>query len=893
MKKIPSSLCSVLVALVLVQEVHGVTLTNPVVFVTQPPIPREINSTVSNTFLSVVTLFGNQQADTAHAARGGDLWLMTTNAGLVNLTRRASFGATGMQAGVGIDVRDPAMHWSGGKVLFSMVVGAPTSSSDNTTYYWQMYELTNLAAVVANTNTVPIIVAVPNQPTNCNNVSPTYATDGRIIFTSDRPFGGQSWLYPQLDEYKGAPSVSGTYGLDPATGDLRLIEHLPSGGFNPFIDSFGRLILTRWDHLIQDPNASDDRLNKTTNGSLDFLSEAQNALTQSSNLIETFPEPDDFDTNYSATLGVNPNGFNLFLPWALDQNGGNEEVLNHVGRHELVSNITKSFTTDTNLVTFTNYLMRAAQGINSANTNYLTSFLQITEDPRTNGLYWGVDAQDISIFGGAHAAGQIITLTGGMGLNPTGMVVSYITPKAGANGPNSVGLYRNPLPMSDGTLVAAFTPTSTQTNYGWDMNVGNASAPLSMYHFRLMTLAPSGALWTTSQFLTPGLTNVAIYYDGTTLVTNAGPLWELQPVEVHARPVPAPVATPVDPIEAQVFSDENVDLPIFQADLAARGLALVVSRNVTARDAADRQQPYNLSIPGGPSTIANSGKVYSITHLQYLQGDYLRGYTYGTPNIQPGRRVLATPLHDSTAFNYVSSQSNAPAGGTELMSDGSQATILPAGRAITWQLTGTNHNDSVVKERYWITFRPGEVRTCANCHGINQVDQIGRPKPTNPPEALRQLLRLWRTNAANAYTLTVNHGAGGGNFGAGSILALSAGPAPSGQLFSQWTGAGISNAAAAATFFVMPPNNTAVTAVFTNMPAPVIANVHVLGGGGGGGSVVINSTAYASQPWVLQSCTNLVNWINVATNPADAFGSLQFTNSAGAGSQQYFRVKSP
>src|SRR5262249_36575502 len=152
----------------------------------QPPIPRELNSSVSNTFLSVVTGFGNQQADTAHAARGGDLWLMTTNGGLVNLTRKAGVGANGIQAGVGISVRDPAIHWSGKKVLFSMVVGAPASASDTNIFYWQIYECSNLDAVIASTNTTPAIVLVPNQPANYNNVSPAYGTDGRIIFTSDR-----------------------------------------------------------------------------------------------------------------------------------------------------------------------------------------------------------------------------------------------------------------------------------------------------------------------------------------------------------------------------------------------------------------------------------------------------------------------------------------------------------------------------------------------------------------------------------------------------------------------------------------------------------------------------------------------------------------------------------
>src|SRR5207253_5739438 len=66
-----------------------------VVFVTQPPIVRELNGAVSNTFLSVVTIFGNHLADTAHAGRGGDLWLMLPNQGLVNLTKSANLGAAG------------------------------------------------------------------------------------------------------------------------------------------------------------------------------------------------------------------------------------------------------------------------------------------------------------------------------------------------------------------------------------------------------------------------------------------------------------------------------------------------------------------------------------------------------------------------------------------------------------------------------------------------------------------------------------------------------------------------------------------------------------------------------------------------------------------------------
>jgi hypothetical protein len=905
LKAISSALLAMVCSLFFVTTTKALTLTNPIVFVTQPPMWHELNGSVSNAFLSVVTIFGNQQADTAHAGRGGDLWLMTTNQTLVNLTRKGGLGTNGIQHGIGIDVRDPQIHWSGTKVLFSMVVGAPTNSTDTTQFYWQLYEITNLDAVIANPSTAtPAIVKIAYQPTNYNNVTPCYATDGRIIFMSDLPYNNQPWLYPALDEYKGQPTVSGIYSLDPITNDFKMIEHLPSGAFNPFIDSFGRLIVTRWDHLSQDPIAADDRLGITNlgsaslNGSFNFLTETPGSLTQSTNIIETFPEPRKFDTNYDQALGVNGVDFNLFLPWAIDQIGGNEEVLNHVGRHELfvpgggVTPLFQSFLGDTNLVSVSNLVQRTASGVVSANTNHLGSLFQIIEDPRTNGLYWGVQAADISPFGGTHASGQIVTLSGGMGVNPNNMVVTYITPPAAGAGPSSAGMFRNPLPMSDGTLIAAFTDAQAGTPAGVDTNIGTTTLPVSKYHFRLMTLTNAGGVWGTNQFITGGIQSTSIFWQGNILVTNSATLWELQPVEVRSRQIPVPVVAAVAPIEQQVFTEEGVDLPTFQADLAQRGLALVVSRNVTARDAADKQQPYNLQVPGGVGSVANSGKVYDITHLQFLQADYLRGYTNGPNGLpMPGRRILAVPMHATTNINYASSKTNAPPGGTEIMSDGSQATFIPANRAVTWQFTGDT-NESVVKERYWISFRPGEVRTCANCHGINAADQVGHPSPTNAPFALRQLLRLWKTNAFNAYTLTVTNGSGGGNLGAGSIVTLTANPSPSGKAFVAWTGSpGIGNANSNVTSFIMPATNASVIAVYTNLPAPVFTTYFITNGT----NFSLFAQAYANQSWILQSSTDLFNWVNLSTNTAAGNQLYQVgvpVNGA-AVPKQYFRLMSP
>src|SRR5260221_151067 len=136
-----------------------------------------------------------------------------------------------------------------------------------------------------------VITRVANQPTNFNNVMPCYGTDGRIIFACDRPRNGAARLYPQLDEYNDVPTNSGLWSLDPSTGDLFQLEHSPSGSFNPIIDSFGRLLFTRWDHLVQDRNATDDRMGRATNGTFNYYDEAGTAYSLTNRPIELFPEP--------------------------------------------------------------------------------------------------------------------------------------------------------------------------------------------------------------------------------------------------------------------------------------------------------------------------------------------------------------------------------------------------------------------------------------------------------------------------------------------------------------------------------------------------------------------------------------------------------------------------
>jgi len=143
-------------------------------------------------------------------------------------------------------------------------------------------------------------------------------------------------------------------------------------------------------------------------------------------------------------------------------------------------------------------------------------------------------------------------------------------------------------------------------------------------------------------------------------------------------------------------------------------------------------------VPGGVASLADAGPAYAVTNIQFFQADYLRSYTNPTPDLVGGRRVTARALHATAAEN----PQTTIAGSTPIAQDGSMAMIVPAGRALSWQLTDEK-GDAVVRERYWLSFKAGEIRLCANCHGTNSADQLGRTSIGTAPLALRDLLVEW------------------------------------------------------------------------------------------------------------------------------------------------------
>ncbi len=692
-------------------------VTNPIMFVTQFPI--------ANDFATIGSTFANHKGTMQSAGRGGDLYIRYPDGTVRNLTREAGFGVTGLQNQNAISVRDPYVHWSGQKALFSMVIGAPDQFEYNA-YYWQMYEITGFGQ-----GQTISIMPIADQPTNYNNITPIYGSDDAIIFTSDMPRSQIRFNYPQHDEYESTATNTGLWKLN--NGEVTLMQHSPSGSFNPFIDSFGRLVFTRWDHLQRDQQASPTNVY----GAFNYTDESPSA-TPLDTVAEVFPEPRPAETTLLNGTNLEGHRLNHFFPWQLNQDGTEEETLNHVGRHELHSYFNRSMNDDTNLTEF-------IAGASRPNQNSILNVFQMDEDPNQAGRYVAIDAPEFA----THAAGQLIAFELPVGADPSLVQVDYMshesTRNTVADGDTApvqhVGFFRDPLNLVDGQLLAVHTTETREAN-----NDGTRANPQPRYDFTIKRIVQNGNNDSVPSDRLTSLPDVTIsYYDPDVLVSYTGPLWELSPVEVVSRTVP-PMTSEVllDP-EAQIFAEENIDVNAFKAFLKTYGLAVAVMRDVTTRDELDLQQPFNLKVADSAHQTTNGiGQLYEISHMQFFQGDQIRGYG-GVNDPDPGQRVIAQYLHDQNAMSHNIPNPLAPPGSADIYPDGSVAFFVPARRALSWQSLAPD-NEPVVRERYWITFQPGEIRACGGCHGVNQIDQAGQLPSTIKAEAFRQLLLYWDAN---------------------------------------------------------------------------------------------------------------------------------------------------
>jgi hypothetical protein len=233
--------------------------------------------------------------------------------------------------------------------------------------------------------------------------------------------------------------------------------------------------------------------------------------------------------------------------------------------------------------------------------------------------------------------------------------------------------------------------------------------------------------------------HVRWWTDAATTKEYNGLLTETDVIELRSRPRPTTKTMATDPIEKSVIAEEGVNEAELKAWLKTNNLALIVSRNVTLRDKNDKSQPYNLRIPNGVENIPTTGKIYDITKLQIFQGELTRGYGF-----KKGRRVHSKPIRNTQNNPDVEKYYDSK-GSVNIGADGSMAAFVPAGRALSWQLLDPT-DKPVVRERVWVSFAPGEIRTCVSCHGINSATHNNLPEPKNKPEALRNLIRAWKSS---------------------------------------------------------------------------------------------------------------------------------------------------
>lgn len=753
------------------QYACGFTTGNPVLFVAATPMPEDFGTRIA--------AFGNHRGSPMQAPRGGDLYIRYPDGSLRNLTKQAGYGIP-LENGEedpanSIAVREPSVHWNGKRALFSMVVGGLKSQWDNTPFYWQIHEITGFCPGQT------VQVTKLKQPENYNNVAPRYASDGNIIFVSDMPPQGPNarHLYPLLDEYEQSPITSGIWKLNIATGTARILSHSPSGAMSPLVDSYGRIIYTRWDHLKRN----------TSNGSqstpqYDFASEAANAAIAPPGTFfkEVFPALQTtvlqemlatgaVDQTFADTWGTLD--FNQFFPWMIHQDGSNEETLNHVGRHELNGTYTEPSRKDDPRLDY--FATRFAARPETATMTDAYGLHHLYEDPKHRGRYFGVITHEI----GAKNAGQVVYLNGAPSKNAASMGYIFVThpetryplskgetPPAGLS-----GLYRNPMPLSDGTLWAVHTPPVPFTGESDDGANRDGTDATSVYTFRIRKLwKGADGYFQPGRFLTQGLSKQLTYWLGNgTKRSYSGLLWELEPIEVRPHTAPPATQAHVPDIEKALLAQKGITLENLRAWLVKNNLALAVIRNATVRDHSDRQQPYNLRVPGGVQTKTSDCtpqadcKLYDVTHLQFFVARYLRGHDWGyspdkadfTPTA--GRRVLPRPL-SLAAYSNPKSRIGTLGSASKIAADGSVAVFVPAGRALSWQLINAAEpgdpvlgTDAVVRERYWVTFGKGEIRVCAACHGVNQTaqdDSTGEPK--NTPQALSDLLTKWKQSTTGA-----------------------------------------------------------------------------------------------------------------------------------------------
>ncbi len=465
---------------------------------------------------------------------------------------------------------------------------------------------------------------------------------------------------------------------------------------------------------------------------------ASNAAWTAGVFTESFPEP---LASSGTEMGLK---FDLFMPWTINPDGTELLTLNHVGRHEISPGFVRS-RQDSNLTDAIPHMGTALPAPTRAG-----ALMQLSEHSTLRGRYYGVDAVTNGL-----SAGRIVSIISGAPMvNAASLQLRAVFTR---------GLARDPAVLSSGKLIASYATTVLPIDLANAPYASSGSIPVGPPAVDPALTLPPGSNFQIRVSVQPAAATLSPIVTGGSVMVNEetrnitnhtssgltqtfiGPLWQLQPVEVRPTTRPPLLVSKMEAPEREMFISAGVSPLALKSWMRTNDLAMMTVRNVTQRDGADHQQPTNLSVENGVSGVmADGGPAYSVKALQVFQGEYLRGYTSAGGSVGTGRRIKATAMRSRPGMPPT--PVGLPESSAAVAADGSVAALVPAGRATSWQLV--QHNGTpVVRERYWLSFQAGEIRSCTSCHAVNTRDQLGRTAAANAPAALRSLLETVKQSA--------------------------------------------------------------------------------------------------------------------------------------------------
>ncbi len=125
------------------------------------------------------------------------------------------------------------------------------------------------------------------------------------------------------------------------------------------------------------------------------------------------------------------------------------------------------------------------------------------------------------------------------------------------------------------------------------------------------------------------------------------------------------------------------------------------------------------------------------------------------------------------------------------------------------------------------------------------VADASKPSTTIAVTGTSAVTATYADTTGILYTLTVVNGTGSGNYLSGAVVAIVAASAPTGQVFSAWTGSTVASPSSASTTITMGAAAAAVTATYVDGPFYVLTVVNGSGDGSYLGGAVVTITADA------------------------------------------------